>query len=241
MTKRINMWSGPRNVSTAIMYSFAQRGDTKVVDEPFYAHYLIQSQADHPGRTEVLESQPNNSAAVMKNLLSVNQEILFLKNMAHHMMGMDDELNLLMEKFQHLFLIRDPAEMLISLDKSLPNPTLRDTAYQQQLELFEKVKARGSIPLVVDSKELLKNPEVVLSTLCDQLDIPFRDTMLSWNPGPISEDGVWARYWYKKVHTSMGFNPYEPKQIDLPPRLYPLYKKCRPIYNRMLAHAIKAK
>lgn len=234
------MWSGPRNVSTAIMYSFAQRSDTIVVDEPFYAHYLLQSQADHPGRNEVLESQPKNPAEVIQNLLSVDdQKVLFLKNMAHHMINMDDELNTLMEKFQHLFLIRDPAEMLISLDKTLPNPTLRDTAYEHQLELFKKVKAKGFAPQVIDSKELLKDPQFVLSTLCDRLDLPFEDEMLSWDSGPIPEDGVWANHWYENIHKSTGFNPYKPKQADLPARINSLYKKCKPIYDYLLAHAIK--
>ncbi len=234
------MWSGPRNVSTAIMYSFAQRSDTQVVDEPYYAHYLIQGGADHPGRSEVLESQPGNPEEVIRNLLGKQQDrILFLKNMAHHMINMGNELDMFIEKFQHVFLIRDPAEMLISLDKSLPNPTLRDTAYKRQLELFEKVKAKGISPLVIDSKELLTDPKCVLSKLCDQLKIPFEETMLNWEPGPIPEDGVWAKYWYKNVHRSTGFKPYQPKEDDFPKHLKELYNICKPIYDKLLAYTIK--
>lgn len=240
--QRINMWSGPRNVSTAIMYSFAQRDDTKVVDEPFYAHYLLQSGAQHPGRTRVIESQPKDPGIVLQNLLSTNtKKVLFLKNMAHHMIEMGDAMDALMDKFQHLFLIRDPQEMLISLDKTLPNPTLRDTAYERQLELFEEVKSRG-LPLhVIDSRELLGNPQFVLSMLCNQLGIDFKQAMLHWEAGPIPEDGVWAKHWYQNVHKSTGFKPYQAKNIELPDRLVPLYKTCRPIYDKLLAHAIKLK
>lgn len=236
------MWSGPRNVSTAIMYSFAQRNDTKVIDEPFYAHYLLQSGVEHPGRAKVLESQPKDPSAVMQNLLSAREksEVLFLKNMAHHMIEMGDTLSTLIKEFQHVFLIRDPREMLLSLDKVLPNPTLKDTAYKHQIELFEMVKAEGLSLNVIDSQELLKAPQYVLRKLCDQLNIPFRKTMLSWEPGPIPEDGIWAEHWYDSVHQSTGFNPYIPKESDLPDRLKPLYEECKPLYDKLLAHTIKS-
>jgi len=236
------MWSGPRNVSTAIMYSFAQRADTRVIDEPFYAHYLLQSGADHPGRAEVLESQPRNPAIVMRKLISESArcEVLFLKNMAHHMIEMEDRLDTLLQKFQHVFLIRDPAEMLLSLDKTLPNPTMQDTAYRRQLELFESVQAGDHSFSVIDSRELLKDPEHVLSTLCEQLDIPFTKAMLSWEAGPIPEDGIWAKHWYDSVHQSTGFEPYKPKAEPIPERLRPLYKDCKAIYQKLFAHAIKS-
>lgn len=238
---RINMWSGPRNISTAMMYSFAQRSDTQVIDEPFYAHYLLQSGAEHPGRADVLESQPKDPAVVMQNLLlaSTKTRVLFLKNMAHHMIEMKDELPTLIREFHHIFLIRNPAEMLLSLDKTLQNPTLRDTAYQRQLELFEQVKDQGLPFYVIDSKELLKDPRFVLSTLSNRLGITFEDSMLSWKRGPIPEDGVWAKHWYHNVHQSTGFNPYQPKNTDLPDRLNPLYETCKPIFDKLLAHAIK--
>ena len=155
------MWSGPRNVSTAVMYAFAQRPDTQVVDEPFYAHYLLQSGADHPGRAEVLESQSRDPSIVMREITSEmpNHDVLFLKNMAHHMLNMDEELERLTDEFVHLFLIRDPAEMLLSLDKTLPNPTMRDTAYRRQLQLFKKVQNSSRPFCVIDSRELLENPK----------------------------------------------------------------------------------
>lgn len=240
-SKNINMWSGPRNISTAIMYSFAQRSDTSVVDEPFYAHYLLQSGAQHPGRAKVLDSQPKDPSVVMQNLITASSktEILFVKNMAHHMIEMDKTLDKLIAKFEPIFLIRDPEEMLLSLDKSLPDPTLRDTGYRHLLDLFEEIEKRDLPLTVIDSKELLQDPEFVLSALCERLNIPFDQSMLSWNPGPIPEDGIWAEYWYHSVHQSTGFKPYKPKSETLPERLIPLCKQCSSIYDRMFAHAIK--
>lgn len=239
--KQINLWSGPRNVSTALMYAFAQRNDTRVVDEPFYAHYLEQSGAEHPGRAEVMDTQPTDPGEVLTNLqtLANNTDLLFIKNMAHHMIRMDNELEDLWEHFQHVFLIRDPREMLLSLDKSLPNPTLRDTAYKHQFELFKMIKEQGQSLHVIDSRELLKNPTLILSILCQRLDIPFQQSMLSWEPGPIAEDGIWAKYWYHSLHKSTGFQPYEPKEEPIPERLKPLYEQCRGYYQKMFVHAIK--
>lgn len=235
------MWSGPRNISTAIMYSFAQRSDTKVVDEPFYAHYLLQSGAEHPARATVLDSQPKDPAVVLQNLTSTAQktEVLFVKNMAHHMIEMDDALDTLFSEFEPVFLIRDPAEMLLSLDKSLPNPTMRDTGYQHLFDLFKMAENKKISLTVIDSKELLQNPEGILSTLCERLNIPFEHSMLSWDEGPIAEDGIWAEHWYHNVHNSTGFKPYKPKNKTLPNRLIPLYEQCKPIYDNMFAHAIK--
>jgi hypothetical protein len=238
---KINMWSGPRNISTAIMYSFAQRSDTHVVDEPFYAHYLLQSGAEHPGRSKVLESQPKDPSVVMQSLMAAgtNSDVLFIKNMAHHMIEMDDVLEQIFKEFTPVFLIRDPKDMLLSLDRSLPDPSLFDTGYQQLLDLFEAAE-NSTLPLtVLDSEELLKDPEFVLSALCEQIGIPFEDSMLSWQAGPIPEDGIWAEYWYDKVHRSTGFNPYTPKSEDLPDRLQPIYERCKSIYDRLFAHAIK--
>lgn len=236
------MWSGPRNVSTAVMYAFAQRSDTKVVDEPFYAHYLLQSGADHPGRSKVLQNQPKDPGVVMQNLLShaSSKDRLFLKNMAHHMINMDRLLDKLFTEFHHVFLIRDPKEMLPSLHQTLPNPTMQDTAYQDQHKLFSEVKSRGLPFQVIDSAELLKNPRKVLSDLCSGLGIPFEESMLSWSAGPIPEDGVWAEYWYDGVHKSTGFKPYSPKEGPFPEKLNWLYNECKPIYEYMFAHAIKS-
>lgn len=239
--KRINLWSGPRNVSTALMYSFAQRNDSRVVDEPFYAHYLKRTGAEHPGRQEVMVSQSASPPVVLNNLLTGSRgaDLLFVKNMAHHMIHMKSTLSRLVDQFEHVFLIRNPREMLLSLDKSLPNPTLRDTAYKRQFELFQMVQSQDTALCVIDSRELLENPYYILSTLCRHLDIDFQQSMLEWPPGPIPEDGIWARHWYQSVHASTGFKPYEPKEKPMPEYLRPLYEQCRPYYDKMFAHAIK--
>jgi hypothetical protein len=223
------------------MYSFAQRDGTTVVDEPFYAHYLLQSGTQHPGRAKVIESQPKDPAIVMQNLMAASNqsEVLFIKNMAHHMINMDQTVDALINTFTPVFLIRDPREMLLSLDKTLPDPTLRDTGYQHLLTLFEIIENKELPLTVIDSKELLKDPAFVLSALCEQLNISFDEAMLSWRLGPIPEDGIWAEYWYENVHQSKGFNPYTPKDEPLPARMKPLYEHCKSIYDRMFAHAIK--
>lgn len=239
--KRINLWSGPRNVSTALMYAFAQRSDTRVVDEPFYAHYLSKVDADHPGKNKVLHSQPIDAGKVVAQLLSKQKsDILFIKNMAHHMIEMENQLGVMIEEFINIFLIRDPYEMLLSFSKNIPNPVMRDTAYQRQIDLFEMVNEHQKPLLVLNARELLINPRGVLSKLCEHIDLKFEDEMLSWGAGPIPEDGIWAEYWYDSVHKSTEFKPYEPKSEPLPKQLIPLYERCKPIYNQLNQHSIKA-
>lgn len=224
------------------MYSFSRRDDTKVSDEPFYAHYLVKSGVNHPGREEILRSQPTDPKVVLEELITrdLKKELLFIKNMAHHTIGMDDELDIMMEKFEHVFLIRDPADMLPSLAETLPQPTLRDTAYKCEYKLFEMVRKRSQSVHVIDARELLRDPRQILSKLCQRLDIPFSAKMLSWNKGPIPEDGIWAKHWYHNVHKSTGFERYEPKEEPMPEHLKTLYEQCKPYYNKLLAHAIKA-
>lgn len=223
------------------MYSFSQRDDTNVVDEPFYAHYLDKSGVEHPGREKVLNSQPTNPGEVLDRLLEDkwNKNLLFIKNMAHHITGMDNEMDILIDNFEHVFLIRDPGDMLPSLAENLPNPTLRDTAYKREYELFQMVKERVGIPHVIDARELLKNPRQVLSGLCERLDIPFDSNMLTWKKGPIPEDGVWAGDWYHNVHKSTGFEPYEYKDKSIPEQLEFLYNECMPYYQQLYKYAIK--
>jgi len=232
--------SGPRNVSTALMYSFAQRDDTSVLDEPFYACYLEATGKEHPGRDEVLEAQSTDLGEILELLLSdhFDKPVLFVKNMAHHMDVVGKEY---FSRMEHVFLIRDPSEMLISLDKTIPGPVLKDTAYKEQYEIFQYVTDElGREPIVIDSRELLLDPEKVLKEACRKLDLEFKPAMLHWEKGAIAEDGVWAGYWYDSVHNSTGFKAYEPKQNEVPPRLEPLLATCTGYYEELYDHAIKA-
>lgn len=238
MATPICLWSGPRNVSTALMYSFAQRDDIRVVDEPLYGHYLRASGADHPARDEIMASMDSDGDAVMRTLIELQQQDsshrLFLKHMAHHLVDLD--LGFL-EETSNIFLIRDPREMLPSLTIQLPHATLRDTGLKRQWQLFEDLRRAGQAPVVLDSRELLLDPTGVLTKLCNQLGLEFNPCMLSWEAGRRSEDGVWAPYWYHVVHQSTGFAPYRPKNA-FPDRLIGLLNECQPWYDRLFENAL---
>jgi hypothetical protein len=236
--KIISLWSGPRNVSTAIMYSFAQRSDTYVVDEPLYGHYLVTTGADHPGKNEVINNMETDGNKVILQLKkqAKNIPILFLKNMAHHWVNLDD--NLLMD-FNNVFLIRDPKEMLASLAKQISNPIMRDTGLKTQVDIYKKLTAEGRVPTVLDARQLLLNPQKTLQHLCAALKIPFEQTMLEWEAKPRKEDGVWAKHWYQNVHKSTGFEAYERKKEDVPEHVRPLLEECSPYYEFLYDKAIK--
>lgn len=239
MTLRINLWTTPRTVSTALMYSFAQRADTRVVDEPLYAHYLRVSGVDHPGRDEVLASQENDGEKVVREVVlgPCDRPVLFLKQMPKHLLGVDRGF---LDPTANAFLIRDPAEVLRSWDRVVARPGPEDVGLDLHHELFEELVARGQRPPVVDSRELLLDPRGVLRQLCERLGLAFDEAMLSWEPGPRPEDGVWARYWYRGVHRSTGFAPYRPKTGQLPEHLEPVLEACRPYYEELYRHALRA-
>ena len=238
---RINLWSSPRNISTALMYSFAQRSDTTVVDEPLYAYYLSRqvAQVAHPGEAEILESQPTDAEAVVREMLfgAYERPVVFFKQMTHHLVEM--ELDFL-EKMKHVLLIRDPRAMLFSYAKVISDPTIRDLGIEQQLELMRHLEARGKLTAVIDARDLLSDPPYVLNELCSRLGIPFEENMLRWEAGPRPEDGVWAKYWYSTVHRSTRFQPYQALPEALPPHLEALAEKCQPLYAELYQHAIKA-
>jgi hypothetical protein len=240
MTAAICLWSGPRNVSTALMYSFAQRSDIHVVDEPLYGHYLRVSGADHPGREDVLATMNLDGDAVMRELLDEqgrrDSGRLFLKHMAHHLVAMD--LDFLTET-TNVFLLRDPREMLPSLTIQVPHAQLRDTGLQRQWQLFADLQNAGQRPVILDSRELLLDPPGVLTELCRQIGLEFDDNMLQWSAGSRPEDGIWAPHWYHAVHRSTGFDKYVRKK-DFPKHLQALLAECTPWYDRLFEHAIRA-
>lgn len=240
MLQTICLWSGPRNISTALMYGFAQRNDIRVVDEPLYGHYLRASAAQHPGRDDVMAAMNCDGDKVIEELLQCQtkdtSKRLFLKSMAHHLVDIDLQF---LAHTCNIFLIRDPAQMLPSLRVQLPRATLVDTGLQQQWQLYSNLVAGKNPTVIIDARELLLNPESVLKQLCKQIELPFVADMLHWPAGPRAEDGVWAPHWYQAVHRSTGFSAYRAK-INFPPELEPLLAECKPWYDMLYAHAIRA-
>lgn len=236
---RICLWSGPRNISTALMYSFAQRADTVVYDEPLYAHYLAHSPAReyHPGAEEVLASQENDGEKVIADLILGQhaRPVAFFKNMTHHLPGLKTDF---LKNTRNVLLTRHPREMLISFSKVIHQPTMADVGYAAHLQLLELLASYGQTPLVLDGTQVLLNPRQVLGKLCAQLEIPFDAAMLSWQAGARPEDGIWAKYWYRQVHQSTGFLPYQPSDLPFPSHLQPLLEECLPIYEALQARAI---
>jgi len=236
---RINLWSGPRNISTALMYSFAQRGDTRVFDEPLYAHYLTHTDARnyHPGADAVIAAQDNDGSRVVCEILrgEHGKRVLFFKQMTHHLVELDWSF---MRDMVNVILTRDPREMLPSYAQQVATPTLRDLGYAQHLELLEYLRTLGQEPPVLDARQTLCNPRHILGKLCARIAIPFDEAMLSWTAGPRPEDGVWAPHWYHQVHRSRGFQPYRPKTEPFPSELKPLLAECQPYYNQLLELAI---
>lgn len=231
------MWSGPRNVSTAVMYAFRERPDTQVVDEPLYGHYLAVTGLEHPGRELVMASLETDGETVVRDVIlgPCQTPVRFFKNMAHHLRGLDRGF---LDEIDHAVLTRDPREMLPSLAQQIPEPTLADTGLEEQVEIVDRELAAGREPVVLDARRLLQDPEAVLHEACRRLGIRFDAEMLSWEPGPKPEDGAWAPWWYESVHRSTGFDPYWPKQDPFPERLEPLLDRCVPLYERLLANAI---
>jgi len=236
---KLSVWSGPRNVSTALMYAFRQRPDTVVVDEPLYGHYLRVTGAGHPGDKEVLAAMDNDGERVVREVLlgPCEKPVHFFKNMAHHLTNLD---RAFLGGITNVLLVRDPAEMLPSLAQQLPKPTMRDTGLLRQVEILDHVLAEDGTPIVLDARDLLLDPRGVLQQACGRLGVPFHDVMLGWPAGPKPEDGVWARHWYKNVHASTGFSPYKPKEGAFPEHLLPLLEECRPLYERLRGYAIPA-
>ena len=240
MTNRIHLISGPRNVSTALMYSFGNRADTEAIDEPMYGVYLKLHKVDHPGKEEVAEHMSSDMSVIREEIIDkrYSKEIVFFKNMAHHFIGVDHSF---IHTLKNVFLIRDPRQLIASFAQVIPNPTMRDIGLQKEFELFSDTKQNGKYePIVLDSGELLKNPKKVLTSLCAQLDISFDEDMLHWKKGPRKFDGVWAKYWYKNVHKSEGFVKQTTNKRELPVHLEALYLEALPYYEHLLKESILA-
>lgn len=240
MTIRIAMWSGPRNISTAMMRAFENRPDTAVSDEPFYAAYLAGTGLDHPMREEVLAAQPNDwreVAAAMRGEAPGGAAVWYQKHMCHHMLpGFGLEW---MDACRHAFLIRPPEQVLASYTAKRAEVTLEDIGVVRQAELFDRVAdSLGHAPPVIEGAAVLADPRGTLSALCAALGVPFDKAMLSWPAGRRESDGVWAPAWYDAVERSTGFAPPSPatRFEDLAGHLKPIAEAARPYYERLADH-----
>lgn len=237
-TKRLFLWSGPRNISTALMYSFSQREDCLVEDEPLYAHYLSRSPARpyHPASALILQEMENDGQKVVRHMLSKSgKPILFFKNMTHHLIELDWSF---MARGMNVILTRNPKEMLLSFSKVIAKPVMEDVGYAMQWNLLQYLMENDFPFVVVEAKKFLTDPEKQLHQLCSECCIPFDPNMLTWKPGPLPEDGIWASHWYQNVHRSTGFQKYTEKKEELPGDLLPLYWECEPLYQKLIAYSL---
>jgi Sulfotransferase domain len=236
---RIAMWSGPRNLSTALLRSWGNRPDTTVTDEPLYAHYLHTTGIDHPARNEVLATYDHDWRRVTAWLTGPvpgGHAIWYQKHMTHHI---TDDIDLgWLGGLRHCFLIRSPAEVIASYARVRHEPTLNDLGLPQQWRLFAHVTDSGALAPVIDAADLLRDPRAALSALCDTLGVAFSERMLSWPPGRRETDGVWADHWYEAVERSTGFAPYEPRQAILDARFDDLLAAAEDIHGRLAAHRL---
>ncbi|MCB9926013.1 MAG: HAD family hydrolase [Planctomycetaceae bacterium] len=236
------MWSGPRNISTAMMRCWGNRPDTIVCDEPLYAHYLQATGLDHPGAKETIASHESDWRKVVAWLtgpLPDGKSVFYQKHMAHHLLP-NIELDWL-QTLTNCFLIREPREMITSLIEFIPQPRVVDTGLPQQVKIFEMVRERtGVTPVVLDSRDVLENPRAVLQRACQQIGIEFSDTMLHWPPGFRDTDGVWAKYWYAKVEHTTTFASYRAKLDAVPESLHDVLTECNGLYDQLHAYRITA-
>lgn len=237
MTIRIAMWSGPRNLSTAMMRSFGARGDCTCVDEPFYAHYLAATGLDHPMRDQVMASQPQDWGAARDALMGpVDTPIQYQKHMVQHMLpGMETDW---LDGLVNVFLIREPERVVASFSAKRGLPDADELGFRRQRELFDDLAARGLHPVVIDSADIRRAPEPALRALCAAIGIGFTDRMLRWQPGARPEDGVWGAHWYDAVNNSTGFAGAEGPLPVLEGELAQLTRALRADYEAVAAHKL---
>lgn len=241
---RIAMWSGPRNISTALMRSWGSRSDCVVSDEPLYAHYLSvideAKRREHPAYDAVMASQPTDWREVAAHLTGPvpnEKNVWYQKMMAHHLTR-EMEWGWI-AGLTNCFLIRDPAAMITSFVKIIDNPTPTDLGLPQQAALFAWIREEtGETPIVIDSRDVLIDPGAMLVRVCERVGVGFDASMLSWEPGPRETDGVWAPHWYASVYRSTEFAPYEEKNERVPQRLLGVLEECNALYESLAAHKV---
>lgn len=238
---RIAMWSGPRNISTAMMRSFGNRSDCFVTDEPLYAYYLQASGIEHPMREEVIASQSTDWREVVRWLsgpVPQGRPVWYQKHMTHHLL--DEVGREWLDRVTSCFLLRDPRAVLASYAQKRERVSTADIGMLQQAAIFDEVRERsGMVPPVLDAADVLRDPRAMLTRLCQAVGIAFDERMLSWPPGPRDTDGVWGRHWYGNVIESTGFQPYRPPEAGLPAQLEAIAEQCRPAYERLQQYALR--
>jgi hypothetical protein len=241
MTLRIAMWSGPRNISTALMRAWEIRGDCAVRDEPLYAAYLAATGLDHPGREEVIaagETDWRRVAEALSGPAPGDAPVWYQKHMSHHLLPeMDTDW---VFGLRNVFLIRDPAEVVASYIKSRATVAPGDIGLLQQATLFERLREHGETPMVVDAGDFLRAPEAYLRAICAASGIAFTPRMLSWPAGARASDGVWAPHWYEAVWKSTGFEPWRPRETALSGDGRAVAEACRPAYEALHARRLRA-
>ncbi|MGH8118470.1 MAG: hypothetical protein ACREPJ_14425 [Rhodanobacteraceae bacterium] len=239
---RIAMWSGPRNISTALMRAWENREDTAVIDEPFYAHYLVETGLEHPGREDVIATQETDAAKIAAMLVGPipgGKTIWYQKHMTQHILP-EMELDWL-EGVSSCFLIRDPAAVVASFTIQRPDAEAWELGFEQQARLFEHVcRRQDHPPPVIDAADVLKNPPGTLTALCTALGVAFSERMLAWPAGPRASDGTWAPHWYAAVQRSTGFAPFRPHPVRLNESQQRLVDACQPHYERLHGNRLKA-
>ncbi len=252
---RIAMWSGPRNISTAVMRAWGNRTDTVVIDEPFYACYLRATRKKHPGADEIIANGETDWRKVVAQLIGPipgGKKVFFQKQMTHHLLPEVDRQWLV--DLTNCFLIRDPGDVILSYIKKNPDPALEDLGFVQQAEIFDFVvgtsrcdvrrhsgsdrRSAASLPIVIDARDVLESPRRILRLLCEAVGVEFDEAMLSWPPGLRETDGVWAKHWYGEVARSTSFQPYRPKNEPVPDRLREIYEQCRECYERLYEYRL---
>jgi hypothetical protein len=241
MALRLAMWSGPRNISTAMMRAWGNRPDTFVCDEPLYAYYLLKTGANHPVREEVIatgETDWRKAVDWLTGEVPQGKSIFFQKHMTHHLLSEIDRGWL--DRVSNCFLIRDPREVIVSYLRKNGDPTAEDVGYPQQTEIYRFVSQRlGRRPPVLDARDVLQDPRRMLELLCRQTGVAFDECMLSWPPGLRSTDGVWARHWYPEVEHSTGFKPYTARTDEVPQRLSGVERQCQELYQELYEHRLR--
>lgn len=234
MVVRLAMWSGPRNISTAMMRSWENRDDAIVVDEPFYAHFLSVTGRDDPGRDEVIAAGETDWRRVVEHLLGPlpqGTRVFYQKHMPLHLTPQVD--HGWIADLTNVLLIRDPREVVASYVKQRPQATVEDIGVLQQRQLYEELAASGSPPLVIESADFLQDPQLYQQALCERLGVEFSPAMLSWPEGIRASDGVWGRYWYESVRRSTGFAPYQPRSVRMTGAPAELAAQCMPAYEQL--------